>query len=43
VLIIECLELDLTSCIPYLIGASPHGAAVPTRVRPTSIISYLVI
>jgi hypothetical protein len=27
----------------YSLGASPHGAAAPMRVRATSIISYLVI
>jgi hypothetical protein len=38
-----CLELALASCIPCLIGAPLHGAAAPTRVRATTIISYLVI
>jgi hypothetical protein len=43
VLVIVCLESTLTSYIPCLIGASSHGAAAPTRVRTTMIISYLVI
>jgi hypothetical protein len=43
VLVIMCLELPLTYHIPCLVGASLHDAAVPTRVRVITIISYLVI
>jgi hypothetical protein len=43
VLVIVCLESTLASCIPCLVGALPHGAVAPMRVRATTIISYLVI
>jgi hypothetical protein len=38
VLLILCLELALASCIPCLVGASPHVTAAPTRVKATTMI-----